>query len=183
MSKPERPSTVRHGAFGLRLVLRAGIMLGVVVSVLQTSILAPLLPREIANRFTLLGDPVGWIPTPQFLTIHLTIVATLAAIFIATPLALRLRARRGGAGARPVDEVCEFEERALLLGLTTMTFTVGLVHLVLTGNMTRPVHLGVAGPVLVSIYLCFTGAWAGRLIRRHRSRAATAAHAAASTAS
>jgi len=132
----------------------------------------------------LAGEAIGWIPTPQFLVIHLALVATLATAFLGVPVALRLRARLQDAQrGTTLEDVADFEARTLLFGLATMTFTILLVHLVLRGNLDRPAHLGPSAAVLVATYLAFAATWAVQVVRRHRSRADTAAHAAVSAVS
>lgn len=180
MSIRERAPGCRHGSWPLRLLLRGGILLGVAVAVLQVVVLRPLLPNPIATRFAWDGSGVGWIGTSDFLTIHLAVVGAIAGVFIGLPLLLRLHGSRRAADDGRLAHVIDFEQRALLFGLATTTFTLAVVHLVSVANLVRPPRLGGAFVPLLATYLVFTAAWTVLMVRRFGRRATAAAPAPAS---
>lgn len=183
MSIRERGSRSPHGSLPLRVLLRGGILMGVAVAVLQAVVLRPLLPDPVAARFAWDGSDVGWIGTSDFLTIHLVVVGSTAGLFIGLPLLLRLARRRAGGGATDAGclaAVIDFEQRALLFGLGTTTFTLGVAHLVALANLAQPPRVGVSFPLLLATYLAFTAAWTVHMVRRFGRHGTTAAPAPAS---
>jgi hypothetical protein len=172
MSNPERAARSRHGSWALRLLLRAGIVGGVIVAGLQAVLLAPLLPDPMPAGLGAAWSAGALAHPPAFLMTHLVVVASTAAIFLAVPPLLRASAWWRGAtdgDALEAERFTSFEQWTLLLGLVTTTFTVVVVQYVVLANLARPPHLGEAIPfVLATTYLAFAATWAVQVVRRFR---------------
>jgi len=171
MSKPERRNGSRHGSCALRILMRGGMLIGVLVAVLQTVLLGPLLPDAIVSRVAWDGSGRAWTGTSTFLTIHLVVVAASVAVFIGIPLLLRIAAWWHGTAEVDTERVArliEFEQWTLLFGLVTTTFTIAGVQSLAVANLARPPHLDGSFTMLLAAYLAFTATWTVQVVRRFR---------------
>lgn len=168
MSNSEHSPTPRRAAWTLRVLLRGGMVIGLLVASLQAAMLQPILPEAVATHFDLDGTAVGWMSAVTFLSMHLVTVVTVMTACITLPILLRARdrrrARRLGASA-DLGRLALFEERILVFGLATITFTIAITHVVAAINLAPPPAADRSLPIVVGTYLVFAAVWAVRTLR------------------